>query len=316
MDLLKTLHRTLTSARLAIALLLSLAATALVATLVPQGLDASEYYVRYPRFWAWLITATGFDAFSKSALFLALAALFFVNTAVCTVDRFSRRLCTRAPKRFGPDLIHVGILVLVAGGIVTAATRRDGFVYMAEGDRVLLTEEYEMALRSFRFDKYADGRPRDWVSTVDVTRNGAPLVSRFAIEVNRPLRLGRLRVFQSGYGRQGRATLVDGAGREQIIRSGQALRQGQVSLILSAIEGPAGRTAVFERWEGHTATGVLRASVSETVGGYTLAAVEERDVTGLTVVDDPGVIPVVVSLILITVGLALTYAQKIGDRQL
>jgi cytochrome c biogenesis protein len=315
MDLLRALYGAFKSARLAVTLLLLLAALAIVATLIPQGLDAEAYRERLPPFLARLVAATGFGQFFRSALFLVPSALFFINTAVCTVDRFARRLRVSAPRRYGPDLIHIGILVLVVGGIVTAAARREGFAYMAEGDEVLLTEEYAMTLRSYRFDRYPDGRPRDWVSTVDVTRDGAPSVSAFAIEVNRPLRLGGLRVFQTSFAREARATLVDEAGKERLVKSGQALRQGQLFLILAGVEESPPR-AVFEEWEGHTRRGLVRAAVSDRIGEYTVRDIRELDVTGLRVVEDPGFVPVLAALLLIAAGLTLTYVQKMGDKQL
>ncbi len=227
MDLLGALYRAFKSVKLAVTLLLLLAALALIATLAPQGGESQACYDRFPRFWAWLVTTTGFGQFSRSALFLVPAGPFFANTAVCAVDRFARRRRSSAPPRFGPDLIHLGIFVLVIGGIVTATARRDGFVYMAEGDEVRIAGEYAMTPRSYRFDKYPDGRPRDWVSTVDVTRGGTPAVTGFAIEVNRPLRLGRLKVFQASFAREARATLADAGGREMTIGTGRALRRGR-----------------------------------------------------------------------------------------
>jgi hypothetical protein len=315
MDLLEALYRSFKSVRLAIALALLVAALALLATLVPQGQEAQVYYNHFPRFWAWLIIATGFQRFSRSALFLVPAALFMANTAVCTVDRFVRRLRISAPRRFGPDLIHIGVLVLVVGGLVTAATRREGFAYLAVGDEVQLTEEYEMTLQAYRFDKYPDGRPRDWVSTVDIARDGTPLIRGFAIEVNRPLHIGGLEVFQTSFGREARATLVDAAGSEIPIRAGRGLRLGQALLILAGVED-SGRTAIFEQWEGHARKAVVRAAVSGRVGDYVVREIRELDVTGLKVVDDPGFGPVLAALVLISVGLALTFIQKARDERL
>jgi cytochrome c biogenesis protein ResB len=315
MDLIKALYNTFKSVKLAITLLLILTVLAIVATLVPQGLEAAAYQERFPGFWAWLITTTGFGQFSRSALFLIPAALFFLNTAACAVDRFMRRLRVSAPLRFGPDLVHIGILVLVVGGIVTATARQEGFAYMAPGDQVLLTDDVAMTLRTYRFDKYPDGRPRQWVSTVDVTRGGVPVVSEFAIEVNRPLSVGGLKVFQTSFATEARARVVDSAGHESLVKSGEALRQGQKFLILTGIED-SGRKAVFEQWEGHTPKGVTRASVSERVGDYTVREIKQLDVTGLKVVDDPGFAPVLAALLLIAGGLAVTCIQKLKDKQL
>ena len=186
---------------------------------------------------------------------------------------------------------------------------------MAVGDEVQLTEEYALRLSAYRFDRYPDGRPRDWVSTVDVTRGQTPVVSAFAVEVNRPLRVGGLKVFQASFARESRATLVDSTGRERLIKSGQALRQGALFLILAGVE-ESGSKAVFEEWEGHTRRGVVRAAVSEKIGDYVVGDIRELDVTGLKVVDDPGFLPVLAALVLIAAGLSLTYIQKIGDKQL
>jgi cytochrome c biogenesis protein ResB len=314
-ELIKALYNAFKSVRLAITLIFVLTVLAVVATLIPQGLEVADYYQHFPRFWAWLIISTGFGRFSRSALFLVPAGLFFLNTATCAVDRLSRRVRTAAPLRLGPDLVHIGILVLVVGGIVTATSRQEGFAYMAPGDQVLLTDEYALSLRSYRFDKYPDGRPLRWVSTVDVSRGGTPVVSDFAIEVNRPLSVGRLKVFQTSYAREARATVVDSSGRESMVKSGQALRKGDQFLILKGIED-SDRKAVFEQWEGHTLKGVTRAAASERVGDYTVREIKVLDVTGLKVVDDPGFAAVLAALVLIGVGLALTYIQKIGDKQL
>lgn len=307
MKLLRPLHRALKSVKLAIVLLLLLAAVAALATLAPRGPDVRP-------FWAWLVNATGLGRFPRSALFLAPAAVLFVNTAVCAADRFARRCRAAASPRFGPDLVHLGVLVLIGGAMLTAAARREGLVRMAEGDQAMLAGEYVMTLRSYRFDRYPDGRPRDWVSTVDVSRGEMPAVTGFAIEVNRPLRVGRLQVLQAGFAREARATLVDAAGRQQLIRTGEALRLGQRLLVLAGVEA-SGLAAVFEEWEGPARRGMVRAAAGEKVGDHLVREIREVDVTALEVVDDPGFVPVLAALALIAAGLSLTAAQKTRDRQ-
>ncbi len=217
-----------------------------------------------------------------------------------------------APRRFGPDLVHLGVLLLIAGGIITATARQEALFYMAEGDQVVLNREHLMTLRSFRFDRYPDGRPRDWVSTVEVARGHEGAAKPFAIEVNRPLRVGGLKVLQTSYGREARATLADSSGSERLIRSTGALRMGQRALVLAGIEEPGGR-AIFEEWEGRTRTRVLRAAVSEKVGEYVVRAISEVDVTGLKVVHDPGFAVVVAAVALVATGLSLAAIQKARD---
>ena len=103
MRLLKALFRFFRSVKLAVALLLVLAGVALLATLAPPGLAPESAERLPPSLWARFVAATGLGEFPNTALFLLPAGLFFLNTAVCTVDRFTRRLRVTAPRRHGPD---------------------------------------------------------------------------------------------------------------------------------------------------------------------------------------------------------------------
>ena len=94
------------------------------------------------------------------------------------------------------------------------------------------------------------------------------------------------------------------------MREGQSFRDGDRLMLFVGVRGP---TAYFEEWEGHTRKATIPVSPDTKIGPYTLGKITTVDMTGLTVTDDPGYSLVLLALILITAGLALTYIQKIGD---
>ena len=99
----------------------------------------------------------------------------------------------------GPDIIHLGLLILVAGSILSASTRETVEVFAAEGDRIILPGEYELGIESFEFQTYTNGRPRDWITTVVLQEPIGGAFSKHAIEVNHPLSVGNLKIYQSSF---------------------------------------------------------------------------------------------------------------------
>ena len=304
------------SKKLAIVLFLFIAITSVIATLIPQGEEELFYTQKYSRFIAGLIMTTQFNAFFKSVIFLVPSSLFFLNLSVCTFDRLYKRLKNRAKPRFGPDFIHVGILILIVGAIVTFSTKREGNIWMGEDDQIELPGGYLLHLRSYRYLQYEDGRPKDWISTVDVSKGSELIISSYPIEVNKPLKVGPWRVYQASYRTEINAMLRDSEGILHVIKGGHVFEGEDAAFYCAAIESSPTDAAVFEKWVDRTRTDVLHVSVGSQIGPYTLEGASSREVTGLNVVSDPGYLPVIIALILISVGLSLTYIQKIGDKAL
>jgi cytochrome c biogenesis protein len=309
----QALYKFLKSVRLAVVLLLVITALSILATLVPQGQDRAFYFHNYPPLLARLITSLGFDGFFKSWLFLVPCVLFFVNLAVCTVDRLVGRLQRKARKRYGPDLIHVGLLLLIVGALLSTWGRQEASFYLGKGDSIDLPLGYRLRLLDYLDERYPDGRPRDWVSTVEASRGERVLQPSFSIEVNRPLRLAGLKIYQSSFKREDTALLRDPQNELAPMRSGQYFEWQGGILFFSGIE--AGR-AVFERWEGHAVVETLQRAAAQPIGPYTIVELTTRELTGLKAVKDPGFSPVLAALILVAAGLALTFIQKSKDKEL
>ena len=310
---LSALYRFFRSVRLAVVLILIIALLSILSTLIPQGKDAAFYFHKYGAFWARLILTLDFHDLFRSLPFLIPVALFFINLTVCSVDRLVGRERRKARRRHGPDLIHLGLLLLILGAMFSVFGRREGLVYMGEGDEIQLPGNYILRLLDYEYEEYEDGRPKDWISTVEVRREAEVLIRSYPIEVNKPLNVGGVRIYQSSFAREDRALLQDREGTDKPIASGQGFQVEGGVMIFRGIEAGS---AVFEKWENHTRTAVHRVGIGERIGEYTVSELGSRDVTGLKAVKDPGFVPVVIALIVVAAGLSLTFIQKRKDREI
>ncbi len=315
-DVLRALHKTLTSVRLALALIVIIIVLAALSTLVPQGMSDSWYAARYAPLVAAAVRFLGFGGFFHSALFLAPALLFSVNLGFCTVDRLVTRARAHSPRRHGPDLIHIGLMVLIVGGLATALGRHEQTLALVEGDEASIGSGYHMAMRSLQFLANADGSPRDWITTVGITRDGSHDVQVVPIRVNHPLRLHGLTVYQSAWDVGGTLRLRDKAGRDVAPPSpGDYFAMGDSRWIFDGFlhDGQAW-SAEFSRYAGSELQERRNLRAGDSIGPFTVMAVDAYDRTGLKVVRDPGLAPFLAAVVLITAGLCLTFLQKRGDR--
>ena len=62
--------------------------------------------------------------------------------------------------------------MLIVGGMFSVVGRRESLVYMGKGDVIRLKGDYAVRLVAYEYQEYEDGRPKDWISTVEVHRNG------------------------------------------------------------------------------------------------------------------------------------------------
>jgi len=101
---------------------------------------------------------------------------------------------------FGSDAVHLGLLVIIAGGIVTAAGGFRTDLGLNAG-KVLDVPRAGFALRldKFETETYPDGNVKDWKSTLTVIENGRDVRTQ-VIEVNHPLVHHGFSFYQSAYG--------------------------------------------------------------------------------------------------------------------
>jgi cytochrome c biogenesis protein len=311
-----TLYRSLKSVRLAVVLLLAITVLSVLATLVPQGRENAFYQSSYSVSVYRLVTALQLHRFFSSLFFLIPVSLFILNLSVCAVDRFVRRARSRARKRYGPDLVHIGLLLLILGSLVTVLARQEKDFSLASGEDVALTTTYSIKLMSTQFLRYENGSPKAWISTVRVLRNGNEEISTYSIRVNHPLRLPGVAVYQTNWSDEGTLTLKDGLGNEAKGRPGQGFQDGDSYWHFSDIikEGDVQRAA-FQEYRGQDIVSSRRLAPGDRIGPYTVTRIESLPVSGLKAVSDPGFLVIIVAIIVLAAGLGLTYVQKMREEK-
>jgi cytochrome c biogenesis protein ResB len=103
------LVKALSSVKLAVSLLVLIAVVMIVATLLKNQAHARRYI--YHSWW-----------------FVSLLGLFCLNLIFCTVGRWSLRL-----RRLGTTVTHVGVLVMVAGAVISSIWAQRGFLPLPIG---------------------------------------------------------------------------------------------------------------------------------------------------------------------------------------
>jgi cytochrome c biogenesis protein len=102
--------------------------------------------------------------------------------------------------RFGSDIVHLGLLVILAGGLTSGLGGRRSDLPLLEGQPVDVPHaSFKVRLDKFETEYYPRGGVKDWRSTVTVLENGTPIVTR-VVEVNRPLTHRGVSFYQTSYG--------------------------------------------------------------------------------------------------------------------
>jgi hypothetical protein len=307
----RSLHRFFTSVRCAVVLIGVIVLLTLLSTFVPQGRPEAWYQARYAPAVFQAVRTLHLQSMFSSALFLVPVSLFTVSLALCTVDRFVRRTRTKAPRRHGPDLVHIGLLVLIAGGFVTGLGRQEATWPLAEGEEAGIGSGYTIRLLSFQFLRYDNGSPREWISTVDVSREGRRVAASFPIEVNHPLRLPELTVYQSSWDVDGTLRMKDSEGNVASPSPGDYFEQGDSRWTFAAFQrdGTAW-AALFRRSRAGALEETRMLHPGDIIGPFAVTGIAAREITGLKAVRDPGLAPFLVALLLVTAGLCLTLLQR------
>jgi cytochrome c biogenesis protein ResB len=303
----REIWKKLKSLRLAVFLIVLLTAGSVMATLIPQGLESQKYFDVYPKLVATLVVELGLGRYFTSLLFLLPAIAFFVNLLACTVDRLARELRKKARRRHGPDVLHVGLLLLIIGSLISFSERKEGSVSLRVGDSVDLPNGERLTLKEFRDERYADGRPREWTSVVDISKGAAVTRAGAAIRVNTPLSVADMTIYQASYGAEYELEMTDAAGSVQRLGRGETKKIGAADYFFMTIDSD--KKAVV-RVTGVPDFSVVRVDEKGTEIGPMRAVLKTAPTTGLHAVTDPGYPVVLAALVLVGLGTALTFVQK------
>lgn len=317
-------YDTLRSVKLAIVLLAILVLLAIVGGVVPQGKPVDFYPAQFGGSIGKLIVLLGFNRVFSSIVFLITTALFAVNLTVCTFHRLTQELGKSWKKRrHGPDILHVGILILLFGAVLTARTRTENIIELQEGQSSALPDGSTLTLTAFNFETYPDGRPKTWVSTVTV---GTHTQTQRQIKVNAPLREHGYSIYQKYWKNESEVVLLDPTGMEITLQQGmrQPTTGGFVFFMAintdenpSQTQSPASLLASANQnnpvflVEDRGKRLVVKANEGDKVGPFIYKGTIEKSISGLSVVSDKGYPYVVAGFVLVAIGVFLTYVQKL-----
>jgi cytochrome c biogenesis protein ResB len=206
------LLRALSSAKLALTLVLLVILFSLAGAVLPQAgmlepAEIAQWQEAHPGLTRILEPAGLFHVFHCWP-FLVTISILAVNTLTCTVLRFLREGGFSALKgptaleRVGFLLLHLSLIALLAGGFYSAATRLDGYIVLTEGQRFEERHEHYLRLvegplrpeRHKQFSavlrdvqtEYQSGKQVDVESTLEITADGRKTADGL-VKFNRPV---------------------------------------------------------------------------------------------------------------------------------
>lgn len=101
---------------------------------------------------------------------------------------------------FGSDIVHLGLLVILAGGVISGFGGFRSHLTLSEGQILPVPQsDFQLRLDKFETEYYPSGSVKDWKSTLTVIGKEKPLLTK-TIEVNHPLSYRGYVFYQSGYG--------------------------------------------------------------------------------------------------------------------
>ncbi|GAB1433658.1 hypothetical protein MASR2M29_22840 [Spirochaetota bacterium] len=309
----KRFFERLSSMSLAVWLLAYLVLTCILATLIPQGLAAETYEATMPRLVAKLVTGTGFDHFFSSMAFLMPVLLLFVNLSACTIKRFIKEIKKKRNRKHGPDILHLGLVFLVIGAVLSFSGYKQGSIMLSSGEKVTLPDGAVLKLHEFRFERYDDGRPKDWVSLVSIEKNGQAVKDNYELRVNHPLRYKDLTFYQMTYKEKVALALFGPNGERHLINQGE-WRNFDTGTIFFIAPSPDGDMAMIRISDKH-GDRVEQLAKGGRVGAYISDGFVFGYQSGLEASSDPGYPMVLISLLLIALGTAWAFLQKLRKTQ-
>jgi len=101
---------------------------------------------------------------------------------------------------FGSDIVHLGLLVILIGGIISGFGGFRTNINISEGETVpILDADFKLKLDKFETEYHPNGSVKDWISTLTIIEGESPRLTK-TIEVNHPLSYKGHVFYQSSYG--------------------------------------------------------------------------------------------------------------------
>ncbi len=194
-------RRWLASMQTAITLLAIVAALSMAGVLIGQNLPYEAYVGKHGPGLGGFIVRSGLSDVFGAWYFLLIVTLLGVSIITCSFVRILRLVRTPSGLRIGKLgslLTHLSIVVVLAGGLVTALTgfRVPAERFLSAGDEIVVPEGgYSLRVDAARTEFNDRGMLSEYVSEVTVIEDGRDLFPK-RIEVNHPLVHNGVGVYQ------------------------------------------------------------------------------------------------------------------------
>ncbi|TCK04501.1 cytochrome c biogenesis protein ResB [Phorcysia thermohydrogeniphila] len=383
--MLRKVYDFFSSVKLAIVLLLTLAVTSIIGTIIEQQQDPDKYLREYGETTYKILKFLGFTDVYHSWWYILLLTLLGINLIVCSIKRLPKiwkiakqprktlpegaekslkvshsitlegtgeeikKTVTETLKklkystevsleeenqthlfadknvfaRFGVYIVHLGVLIVLIGGLVTAIFGYRGYMNLSEGTSSNLVSFFSgpkiielpfyVKCNKFTIDFYPSGMPKAYISDLSIIENGKE-VYRKKIRVNDPLKYKGIYFYQASYG-QGEVTfhIKRGNKRETVsVAFGQPLKFGEGTYLrIVSLDGRTMTMGIEFIQDGKIEEGVIKPFAFYKVPktDVTFAVVDFKPVfyTGLQVSKDPGTWIVWVGSTILIVGLIVAF---------
>jgi len=101
---------------------------------------------------------------------------------------------------FGADIVHLGIIIILIGGIISGTSGVKFNLTISEGESLPVPgADFKIRLDEFTTEFYPNGSIRDWKSDLTIVNNNQDILNK-TIEVNHPLSYNGFVFYQSSYG--------------------------------------------------------------------------------------------------------------------
>ena len=211
--------------------------------------------------------------------------------------------------RPGPDIIHSGILILIAGSIISFFGRIEDTYYLTQGEKLNILKKYDLVLDDFIYEKYADGNPKNYSSKISLLVNGKLSGEKY-IEVNHPLIIEKYAIYQQSFSQLQGIILADNSGKINIVKQDHVLKNQSDLIYFVKYEN---ENAFFVVKHADDSIEKKKIKIGERIGSQILKNFTAQYQSGLKIVYDPGITFVIISFIVICSGLAVTVIRKLKD---
>ncbi len=228
----------------------------------------------------------------RSPVFLALLILFGINLVACTVYRLARHPHRRVSD-YLPDLIHIGLLVLLLGGVGSLTGRHEEALQLSPGDRFTLGQRFELTLED------TERTDDNWISRFSVLNRETADQYRMETRVNRPFRIARYTVYQTAWAYVSVVRMVADDGEEYTMAENEGFQIGEDVYLFE--RGDEHFELVWSR--GGTERGRFPVVTGQQFGELVVVGTTEVPSTVITLVRDPGAVIVLIGSIILTAAL-------------